>query len=570
MAADIAPRLREVYARNFPDLERPYRDYFSPELCAKTPGLADIYDESGSWKRIHGDLADVVDVETRELKCLAGTNLPIVPEHDLLCAGFPCQPFSKSGAQRGFEDLNGTVFGMLAIIISRRKPRYVFLENVGNFERHDKGNTWKAVHALLEREGYSVKATTTVGGAAGGLGLLSPHHLGLPQHRERFFIVAQHTASVGPFEATRYPFPLSYRSHASPDAERGRLEASSEEALRAILAETSRSAPKGELENARVSVDRARCVNHWRSLLKKIDEHDAACDDERRIRPLPSFPIWGFELDPWNHYPAQQNPGPLTKRPRKLMAHRRQLLDRLAARWGADFGPSGTRSYLGDRKQTVKDIEAWVASWPGYARDRDSWPRWKARFIEQNREWAEVLWERLDRRWLREWLDTLATFLASHQKLEWNCQGEEVELWQHILQFRPSGLRVKRFHHVPALVAMTTTQIPVLPAPDAAGCVVARHLLEREALRLQGFPADWHTPSTKGGTFAALGNAVHVDLVAAIARAWLFETGGRYTATGEQVSAAARPAALADPARPAGEPTPQTALPVATTAPCPC
>jgi len=536
MAADIKKRLRETYIKNFPDLETAYQALFPLELCHRTPGLGDLYDKSGNLERIHGDLAHVVDIDTNELKCFEGTDQPIVPEHDILCAGFPCQPFSKSGAQFGFEDLNGTVFRMLAIIIAKRQPRYVFLENVGNFERHDKGNTWKVVHDWLKSAGYSVRATTTVGGEDDGLGLLSPHHLGFPQHRERFFIIAQHESKVRPFHQARYPFPLSYRSHASPEQEQQRLEASSQAALRSILVETARSAPPEELEGARVSVDRTRCVNHWRALLRKIDEHDATCRAaHERIRPFPWFPIWGYELDLWNHYPAEENPGTLVKRPRKLMVHRRKLLDGIEARWGADFAPGGDRAHLGQRRQSNQSITAWVASWPGYARDRDTWPKWKRRFIQQNREWAAKLWDKLDRGWLRDWLDTLATFEASHQKLEWNCQGADVELWNHILQFRPSGLRVKRFRHIPALVAMTTTQIPILPAADSGGEEAPRHLIKREALQLQGFPVSWHTPPTRGGTFAALGNAVHVDLVAAITRAWLFEVGGLYTAKGKPI-----------------------------------
>lgn len=536
MAADIKADLRKNYVQNFPELEETYREFFPTELCAKTTGLNDLYDERGSLRRIHGDLAHLVDLENNRLRCFGGTDKPIVPEHDLLCAGFPCQPFSKSGAQLGFEDLNGTVFRMLAIIITERQPKFVFLENVGNFERHDKGNTWKVVREWLRSAGYSVRATTTVGGEDGGQGLLSPHHLGLPQHRERFYIVAQHEEQAGTFHEDRYPFPLSYRSHPEPESERLRLEARSESALRSILLDTARSLPKSALAAAKVSDERTKCVDHWRLLLEKIVQHDTHCPEADRIRPLPSFPIWGYELDPWNQYPAHENPGPLASRPRALMAYRRRHLETVEAQWGRDFAPTGERAYLGAHNQTFQSMASWVASWPGYARDRDAWPGWKRRFIEQNREWASTLWSKLDRAWLRGWLDELSTLTASHQKLEWNCQGEDVDLWKHILQFRPSGLRVKRFRHIPALVALTTTQIPILPAPGADGVVRPRHLLEREALQLQGFPTEWHTPPTKGRVFAALGNAVHVDLVAAVARAWLFEDGGRYTATGETIA----------------------------------
>lgn len=531
LAADIEERLRRVYPRNFPEIVEAYAKYYPPERCSETPGLSDLYDAAGVLARVHGDLAHLVDAERNTLKCWPGTDDPIVPDHDLLCAGFPCQPFSKSGAQLGFRDLNGTVFQMLAVIIARRQPRFVFLENVGNFERHDGGNTWKTVRKTLEDLGYSVRATTTVGGSDAGLGLLSPHHLGLPQHRERFFIVAQRKAEVGAFHVERYPFPLSFRSHASPDARLAALEIESEKSLKAIVSRTQVEAPRAELAAARLSDERRRCVDHWRELLLRIEAHDKKSPDNSFL-PLPSFPIWGYELDPWHHYPAHENPRLLARRPSMISQYRRNLIAKVVEEFG-DYAPRGDRAYLASIDLSGPDLAAWVASWPHYARSRDAWPNWKKRFIEQNRSWAVRLWSRLDPEWLRSWLDVLFTLPASHQKLEWNCKGEDLDIRNHILQFRPSGLRVKRFRHIPALVAMTMTQVPVVPVPGTTG--QPRHLLASEALELQGFPRTWEVPSSKSATFTALGNAVHVDLVAAIARSWLFEESGPYNSKGELI-----------------------------------
>ncbi|MDE2727057.1 MAG: DNA (cytosine-5-)-methyltransferase, partial [Gemmatimonadota bacterium] len=112
-----------------------------------------------------------------------------VPAHDLLCAGFPCQPFSKSGAQAGLNDqTSGTLFHEILDIVKKHRPVYVILENVGNFERHDKGRTWRIIKSSLESLDYNVLGTKHV--TSGGEGLLSPHHLGYPHHRERFFAVA--------------------------------------------------------------------------------------------------------------------------------------------------------------------------------------------------------------------------------------------------------------------------------------------------------------------------------------------------------------------------------------------
>ena len=72
---------------------------------------------------------------------IRGINPKKIPKHDILCAGFPCQPFSKAGDQFGLKDeLRGTLFGNIVEII--KEPKYLILENVGNFERHDKGYTW--------------------------------------------------------------------------------------------------------------------------------------------------------------------------------------------------------------------------------------------------------------------------------------------------------------------------------------------------------------------------------------------------------------------------------------------
>ena len=118
-----------------------------------------------------------------------------ISDHEILCAGFPCQPFSKSGSQRGFQDkVRGTLFGEISKIIQLKKPKYVLLENVANLESHDNGQTLFTIKRVLRDMNYFVKDR-----------VLSPHEFGIPHHRPRIFIVAINKNKVPNFSNFRFP-----------------------------------------------------------------------------------------------------------------------------------------------------------------------------------------------------------------------------------------------------------------------------------------------------------------------------------------------------------------------------
>lgn len=92
-------------------------------------------------------------------------NTDDIPEYDVLCAGFPCQTFSKAGKQEGFKDkVKGTLFFEIVRILESRKPKYFILENVRNLISHNKGNTWAVIKETLEKLGYNFKSV-----------IMSPH-----------------------------------------------------------------------------------------------------------------------------------------------------------------------------------------------------------------------------------------------------------------------------------------------------------------------------------------------------------------------------------------------------------
>lgn len=102
-----------------------------------------------------------------------------IPQHDVLAAGFPCQPFSQAGRQLGFNDARGTLFFEVLKIAKRLRPSILLLENVKRLKTHDHGRTFSVIVNALHEIGYKVYAK-----------ILRAYDYGLPQNRERIFIVA--------------------------------------------------------------------------------------------------------------------------------------------------------------------------------------------------------------------------------------------------------------------------------------------------------------------------------------------------------------------------------------------
>jgi len=103
-----------------------------------------------------------------------------LPDFDILTAGFPCQPFSVAGKQKGFNDKRGNLFFEIARIIDIKRPKVVFLENVKNLEEHDDGKTFLVIYNTLAQFGYGVRYKI----------MNSTDYCDLPQNRERIFIIA--------------------------------------------------------------------------------------------------------------------------------------------------------------------------------------------------------------------------------------------------------------------------------------------------------------------------------------------------------------------------------------------
>jgi DNA (cytosine-5)-methyltransferase 1 len=117
-----------------------------------------------------------------------------IPKHDILCGGFPCQAFSIAGKQNGFNDIRGTLFFEITRIINHHHPKVIFLENVKNLAKHNDGKTLETINNTLENFGYNVYTK-----------VLNASNFGLPQNRERIYIVAFRKD----INATNFNFPIA-------------------------------------------------------------------------------------------------------------------------------------------------------------------------------------------------------------------------------------------------------------------------------------------------------------------------------------------------------------------------
>lgn len=171
-----------------------------------------------------------------------------VPDHDVLTAGFPCQPFSKAGEQLGFEHtLQGKLFFKVFEILKEKQPRRLILENVPNILRHRGGKTKDTIVAMLEELGYSV-----------AIHQFSPHQFGVPQIRERAYFVGSRDG-LGSFQwpnEQRQPTDIASVLQRGPTS------------VRAIPGQT------------------LRAIDMWDDFLRR-----APADLK-----LPSFPIWSMEF----------------------------------------------------------------------------------------------------------------------------------------------------------------------------------------------------------------------------------------------------------------------------------
>ena len=350
----------------------------------------------------------------------------LVPDHDVLCAGFPCQPFSKSGKQKGILDkARGTLFFDIMQIVKAKHPKYLILENVRNLTGPKHSETWKLIIESIREEGYTVSGIPTI---------LSPHLIpkelgGAPQVRDRVFIAATLNGKNEPLYIEREP----YKHNHNPDNWNIAEYLISDNAV-------SQSEP---LSNYRLTKEELTWLNAWDYLVSKLDSNT-----------LPGFPIW---VDALTSNPIIEDDMPL---------------------WKKNFLIKNSNFYITNKK-----------------------------FLDK---WKNIVWKPANKK--------IEEFPMSRQKFEWQARKafptkKNRTIKSLVLQFRPSGIRVKPASYLPALVAITQTSIVGPNIRD--GIKDFRKITPIEASKLQGIDGSIFKKAGVPDSVAykQLGNGVNTGVV---------------------------------------------------------
>lgn len=346
-------------------------------------------DAQATYARNFGEipLGDITQSEVKQ---------QIPEQFDVLCAGFPCQPFSKGGFQQGFEDTRGTLFFDICEILQKHQPKIVLLENVANLVSHDGGNTYRTIIKHLQELGYATPPSPVI---------LSSDAFGVPMLRPRVYIPCVLKSIVG---NPHLDITMDLREHQ-------RTSGNVWDYLDKDL-----SAPELVLSDYEM-----RILQMWDDFYQGID-----------LKVI-GFPIWA------------------------------------------------------DYFRTNDDVS--------------SLPAWKAQFIEKNR----ALYQR-NKAFIDNWFaqyEQLNWVTPTHRKLEWQAGTDCASIFDAFIQFRPSGVRVKRPSKFSTLVAMNHQQI--------IGSL-KRRLSVRESQLLQSFPLEYQFHVNDAVALKQLGNSVNVSVVRAI------------------------------------------------------
>ena len=345
---------------------------------------------------------DVTKLETKD-----------IPNFDILCAGFPCQPFSNSGNKKTFKDKRGNLFEEIIRIAKEKKPSFMFLENVKHILKVDNGIVFQTIMKKLKEINYKVNVQ-----------ILSPHQLGIPQQRERVIF----TCVRKDVYDSKYKNKGIFKENLTEDLKDFDFELGLDENIK-----IKKIYEKKPDKKYNVDEDTMKVLDIWDEMIKKIDVKE---------KLSPTILCKEFK----------------------------------------------TKTDTKDFKKLVK---------------------WKQEYIAKNKP----IYKKYKKDW-DKWYDKHKDFLNKREvycKLEWQA-GPKVKddsIWNHFIQIRQSGIRVKKTKYFPTLVAIVQT--PIYGKKK-------RYITPRECARLQSFPDEFKINTNDKQAYKQFGNAVNVQVIQKIVK----------------------------------------------------
>lgn len=343
-----------------------------------------------------------------------------LPEFDVLCGGFPCQPFSKAGKQEGFEDkTRGNLFyKIMEILQYHPECKFVILENVKNLA--DNTENWKIIQDELKKQNFYVTDKPII---------LSPHQFGIPQIRERVYILGIRK-DIRDIEK----LPNGY-IHLEDLGELFNADDICKDGDAFKILETNVS------DDYNISEQQENTLNMWLEF-KGITNYESL-----------GVPVW-------------------------------------VEYFGHNLSDEEYKNFVDHKGKKFSEM-----------------PKWKQRFVEKNRNFYKKHKVQLDL-WISKY--NVQSLPLGMRKLEWNC-GTNKDLKQTIIQFRQSGVRIKKNNYFPALVAINNTPIVYDKEKNKY-----RKITPREAANLQSFKEGFKLDDNPY-IYKQLGNAVNVEIIRKLA-----------------------------------------------------
>lgn len=320
-----------------------------------------------------------------------------MPDFDILCAGFPCQTFSNGGKKKCFDDERGLLFDEIIRIVSHKKPKFMFLENVKHILKVSDGKVIEYIKNKIDQTGYKLQLLH-----------MSPHNYGIPQQRERVYFVCIRNDIYNGQDILLSPHK--------------------------------------------------KCEDFVKYLDKNVDQKYFLKGDILDVLNAWDEMVKQFEIG------EKINPTIMIKEAYKTYTTK-------------EFNdlPAWKRDYITKNKPLIKKYE------------------------KQFREWYEKHCLLLDKREI-------------YARLDWQTGviKPDDSIFNHFIQIRQSGIRVKKSEYFPTLVAIS--QIPIYGKEK-------RYITPRECARLQSFPEDFKLSPNDKITYKQMGNSVNVDNVYTVIRA---------------------------------------------------